>query len=129
MPEHVHVIVYPNQSEYQISEFLSAIKEPVTRNAKRFLSATAPKFLEQLQDIQPNGKQTTRFWQRGGGYDRNLFTPESLWEKIHYIHSNPVRRGLVRMPTDWTWSSAKDFSHHRKPPIPLHIDTLPWPTE
>jgi len=26
---------------------------------------------------------------------------------IDYIHANPVRRGLVAMATDWTWSSAR----------------------
>lgn len=30
-------------------------------------------------------------------------------EKLRYIHRNPVKRGLVRGPADWKWSS---FRHH-----------------
>lgn len=50
-----------------------------------------------------------RFWQRGGGYDRNIVTDHKLVEKIHYIHNNPVQRGLVDQPTDWKWSSARFY--------------------
>jgi putative transposase len=31
-------------------------------------------------------------------------------EKVDYIHLNPVRRGLVAAPDDWTWSSARHYA-------------------
>ena len=51
-----------------------------------------------MRDEQPNGKVAYRFWQRGGGYDRNFNEPESIYAEIEYLHNNPVRRGwlLVR---------------------------------
>ncbi len=55
-----------------------------------------------MLDIQPNGSQAVRFWQRGGGYDRNIHTAEELWEKITYIHRNPVKRKLVHAPSNGT---------------------------
>jgi len=63
--------------------------------------------LEHLRDEQPNGKVSYRFWQRGGGYDRNVWEPDTLRKMIEYIHDNPVRRGLVTRATDWPWSSAR----------------------
>lgn len=45
-------------------------------------------------------------WQRGGGYDRNIFSNEELIEKIEYIENNPVRAGLARIPSAYMWSSA-----------------------
>ena len=36
-----------------------------------------------------------RFWQAGGGYDRNVWEPKILLAMIEYIHNNPVRRGLA----------------------------------
>jgi hypothetical protein len=36
-----------------------------------------------------------RFWQPGGGYDRNITSTEALRAVIDDIHANPVRRGLV----------------------------------
>ena len=33
-----------------------------------------------------------------------------LWEKIGYVHRNPVERGLVEVAEDWVWSSAGDYA-------------------
>ena len=64
-------------------------------------------FVEAMQDVQPNGKIHYRFWQRGGGYDRNVFEPATVLQMIEYVHNNPVRRGLVEKATDWIWSCAR----------------------
>ena len=33
-----------------------------------------------------------RFWQAGGGFDRNALEPRIILAMIEYIHANPVRR-------------------------------------
>ncbi|HEY4328894.1 MAG TPA: hypothetical protein VGN88_04100 [Phycisphaerae bacterium] len=71
-------------------------------------------------------KREFRFWQRGGGYDRNIFSAEELHEKIHYIHQNPVKRKLVTLATDFPWSSAADYAKQRKGPLPVDNQNLPW---
>ncbi len=48
------------------------------------------------------------FWQERY-YDFNVHSEEKHIEKLHYIHQNPVVRGLVTRPEDWPWSS---FRHH-----------------
>jgi len=53
-----------------------------------------------------SGLPSYRFWQRGGGYDRNLVSKQAVLNSIEYIHNNPVRKGLVKSPEDWNWSSA-----------------------
>ncbi len=30
---------------------------------------------------------------------------------IDYIHANPVRRGLVARPEEWTWSSCRAWTY------------------
>jgi putative transposase len=30
-------------------------------------------------------------------------------EKLRYIHRNPVKRGLVKKPEDWAWSSFRHY--------------------
>lgn len=110
MPEHVHVIVWPKDSRYEMRLIRTALKVPVQRQALSYLRRCAPEFLEKLRDEQPNGEVHYRFWQRGGGYDRNLTDPATLRTMIDYIHLNPVRRGLVRQPTDWPWSSARFYA-------------------
>ncbi len=110
MPEHVHLLIYSRAGEYSVSAILCAIKRPVARCALRFVRQHAPEFLPMMRDAQPNGQQAYRFWQRGGGHDRNLVTPELIRAEIDYAHANPVRRGLVASPTDWRWSSSRFYA-------------------
>jgi putative transposase len=123
MPEHIHILFCPNEHEYEVRIIRSALKIPVQRKAFRFLRKNAPTFLERLKDIQPDGKVHHRFWQRGGGYDRNVIEPATLLAMIEYIHLNPVRRGLVTNPTDWVWSSARYYAGNAR--VPIGMDSLP----
>jgi putative transposase len=61
-----------------------------------------------------------RFWQPGGGYDRNITSSETLLAMIEYIHANPVRRGLVARMEDWEWSSARWYAGIR--PVKIEMD-------
>ena len=47
-----------------------------------------------------------KIWQKGAGYDFNIYTEKKLLEKVNYIHANPVRTGLSPMPEAYPWSSA-----------------------
>ena len=129
MPEHVHLLVWPSQIEYNISDLLRCIKLSVSKRALSFVRANAPEFLRQMEDRQPNGVVSYRFWQRGGGYDRNLTEPKTIGWQIDYLHNNPVRRGLCVQPEDWYWSSAADHARIRVGPITVNRTSLPWMTE
>jgi REP-associated tyrosine transposase len=109
MPEHVHLLIHPVSPEYRISAILSSLKQPVAKKAVRYIREHAPEFLDRMRDRQPGGTENFRFWQRGGGYDRNLWEPRYIWSTIDYIHLNPVRRGLCQRPDDWIWSSARNY--------------------
>jgi len=41
---------------------------------------------------------------------------------IDYIHNNPARRGLIDLPTDWPWSSARFYSGEKD--LALRMDPL-----
>jgi len=125
MPEHVHLLVYPNTSNVDIAAFLYTMKKSVTTRALDFIRKDSPAFLERMHDLQPNGRSSYRSWQRGGGYDENLFRPRKIWEKIDYIHQNPVRRGLCNHPMDWKWSSARAFENDGDAPLTLNLKQLP----
>jgi len=127
MPEHVHLMILPRQRVYSVSAMLSSMKLPVAMKVRAYVLKNAPGFLARMMDEQPNGKRAFRFWQRGGGYDRNIYTAKELWEKIGYIHRNPVRRQLVARPEEWEWSSAADYAGTRvgEPPIPVDNQELP----
>ncbi len=125
MPEHVHLVLFPCEDHYSISTILGDIKQPVTRAVLKYVRQHAPPFLANMADVGANGQTTHHFWQRGGGYDRNLVTPDAVHRTIDYIHANPVRRGLVESPTDWEWSSARYYEGRSGVHLDPDDDDLP----
>jgi len=125
MPEHAHVLVWPTEKIYDISDILNSIKQSVAKRALIHVRRHAPSFLTRMEDRQPNGKVHYRFWQRGGGYDRNVFEPNTIFEQIVYMHNNPVRRELCVKPEDWLWSGAADYAGLRVGPLRLDRESLP----
>ena len=99
MPEHVHLLVRPGPS-VKVGMILKAVKEPVSKRAASWVRCNAPEFASRMLDLQPSGRNTLRFWQPGGGHDRNIFSVAELHEKIGYIHRNPLRRKLVSQTGD-----------------------------
>jgi putative transposase len=132
MPEHVHLLLWPHEG-VRISPLLASLKLPVAKRAIAYLEENDPSYLDRLLDVQPNGARAHRFWQRGGGYDRNIRTAQKAYEKLKYIHLNPIRRKLVTRVEDWPWSSARAWLSGKDEPIPIdresmpvYIKTKPW---
>jgi putative transposase len=104
MPEHVHLLVRPAEHPRRIPldrsllwMKLSVSKRvlPALRNRSSLLTSRL-----RLPD------STMRFWQKGGGFDRNIRDDGELSRAIRYIHRNPVEAGLVSTPVEWKWSSV-----------------------
>jgi putative transposase len=87
MPEHVHLLI-SEPERAKLSTALQMLKQNVARELRL-----------------PEGNP---FWQERY-YDFNVWSEGKRVEKLRYIHRNPVRRGLVRRPEDWKWSS---FLHY-----------------
>ncbi len=126
MPEHVHLVLQP-LPRVKMRTILWHLKRPVTAEALAWLRDRSPGFITRMADVQPSGKITHRFWQRGGGYDRNLRSASDVHEKIAYIHDNPVRRGLVSKAEDWPHSSAGDWILQEPGPVSIDWDHMPEP--
>jgi putative transposase len=109
MPEHVHLLVLPRDSESDISRLLARIKQPFSKAIKQILIEHRSPLLSSLTVRERPGKKCFRFWQEGPGFDRNLFTAKAVEASIDYIHINPVRRGLCKRAADWKWSSARFY--------------------
>ncbi|MEM9111409.1 MAG: hypothetical protein AAGC72_15465 [Planctomycetota bacterium] len=119
MPEHVHLFVWPEDRDYDIARFRGAVKEPVGRQAIRYMQEHSPGWLERITR-QRRGRAERLFWQPGGGYDRNIDNTQTIRPVIDYIHLNPVRRGLAEKPGDWAWSSANWYRTGQPGPCTIH---------
>jgi len=115
MPEHVHLIVLPPDESARIASLLFAIKRPHSYRVKEMLRRLGDALLEQLMVRERPGRRVFRFWQEGGGYDRNLTDEKTILAAIHYAHANPVRRGLCSSPAEWKWSSWHHYEGDRAP--------------
>jgi putative transposase len=92
MPEHVHLLV--NEPEQAA---LSA--------AMHFLKLSFAKQLRSRGGTVESGP----FWQKRY-HDRNVRDAREFTVKLRYLHLNPVKRGLVKEPADWKWSSFRHYA-------------------
>jgi putative transposase len=125
MPQHAHLLIFPNPDKPHMGPILDSIKVSVARRAVNWARANAPDKLRLMADNDTKGRVTYRFWQRGAGYDRNLWSPEKVWLAIDYIHLNPVEKGLCAQPDQWHWSSAPAYERTSAGPIPIDVEHLP----
>ena len=128
MPEHVHLLVWGIQAKEDVSRLLGAIERPVAAHVRADLLRTQSRLLKRLT-IQARGRTVFRYWQKGPGFDRNLFTVQAVQASIEYIHNNPVKRGLCQKARDWHWSSARFYESDGSfvdPWLPL---IMPLPAE
>jgi REP-associated tyrosine transposase len=123
MPNHVHLIIFPKQNTFSISAILRSIKQPVSRRAIEYLKKENPQGLHYL--LTQEKRVPYRFWQAGGGYDRNITVTKTLVKAIKYIHNNPVRKDLVSIATEWTYSSARQWSGEDSVPLSLDLEDFP----
>jgi len=97
MINHLHLIVSGND----IIGFIRDFKRHTSKEIQNNIIATEPKVLK-LFDLG-NGKY--EFWSRTN-MPKMIENEDYLFQKVNYIHENPVRRQYVKNPEDWRWSSA-----------------------
>jgi putative transposase len=109
MPEHAHILCRPASSA-TLERVLLGLKMSVAKRVlERWKSLDAP-ILAKILDA--TGRP--RFWQKGGGFDRNVRDEYEFAREVRYIHRNPVERGLVHKPEDWPWSSVRWWMGRRE---------------
>ena len=97
MPEHFHfMITEPDRADPSV--VMKALKQTVAR-----------KLLTDGAD---------HFWQKRF-YDFNVYSEEKFAEKLNYMHQNPVKRGLVKNPEDWKWSSYRTYAFKERGPVKM----------
>jgi len=113
LPDHWHAIIFP-PFPLTISTVMEAIKVGSTHR------------------INAARRESSLLWQPRF-FDRAVRTVKEYYEKVEYIHLNPVRAGLVERAEDWPWSSVRDYTGSvsgtaRAHPI-LPIDRILLPTD
>jgi putative transposase len=105
MPNHVHLLIWPTESEYSISRIQNDIKGRMAKRYRDYVLLNEPARFRSFL-LRERGREVFRFWQHGGGFDRNLWNATAIRRSIEYIEENPVRKGLASSPEEYRWSSA-----------------------
>jgi len=58
---------------------------------------------------QTNANETYKIW-TNDNHPESIYTHEFLISKLHYIHENPVRAGLVKNAPEYLYSSAMNYA-------------------
>jgi putative transposase len=101
MPEHIHLLL-SEPERGNPSTVMQAVKQGFARRILgrlRSQAATEPRCQCDREE---------HIWQRRF-HDFVLWSAQKRQEKLHYIHQNPVVRGLVEEPEQWRWSSARHY--------------------
>ncbi len=102
---------------------LIASAENLAKEMAKFKSFTARKYidvyerddnvfiLKQLaeQKLAHRRDRPYQFWQEGH-HPKRILDDKMMWQKIEYVHHNPVRRGYVDEPEHWRYSSARVYA-------------------
>ena len=105
MPHHIHLLLWPLQEKYDIGKIESGIKGIMAKQYHRYLVKCNREVLDSFL-VKVHKAERFVFWQKGGGFDRNLWNAKAIHDSIGYIEANPVRSRLVGSPEEWQWSSA-----------------------
>jgi putative transposase len=115
IPDHFHLILNPKDG--RIIEFLRDLK---SKSAKAIVKTTRPFQF-------PLTEEGHQVWQESFK-GQPLWSEWMAWQKIHYIHANPVKAKLVKSARDYHWSSFRSF--YSQGDCPLAIDReWCWPDD
>jgi len=107
MPNHVHLLIWPHQGTYDIGRMLNDTKGRMAKQYRNYILENTPGKFEKYQVFDKSKMRNVfRFWQTGGGFDRNLWNGIAIHQSIEYIEANPTRRKLASSPSEYRWSSA-----------------------
>ncbi len=109
MPDHWHALIWPAY--------------PLT------LSRTVQDIKWTSASALNRARQTAGFVGQRQFWDRFVRHEREFHQRLDYMHWNPVRKGLVRRPEDWRWSSYNNFALDRRvaAACPVTIDYVRLP--
>jgi putative transposase len=115
MPEHVHLLVLPQRVGaaqpvpmavlmHDLKQWSGHAGKEAMRDVWRLRRSLGTRAL----DGWATGPDPKPFW-KPRGYDFSVLREDRVLGKLHYMHANPVRRGLVARPDEWRWSSFRFY--------------------
>jgi putative transposase len=112
MPNHLHTIISSVDANLSniIRDFKRFTSESITDLVHKADNRRLLEFFAEAARFDKRGNQF-KIWQ-GGSHPEAIETGGFFDQKLRYIHENPVRKGFVKNPEDWLYSSARNYYLH-----------------
>jgi len=114
MPSHLHLIARSIGNQ-DLSDILRDFKKFTSKNiVKQIIQEPESRREWILKYLENSGKflkriEKYKFWQ-DGNHAEVIFSPKFFYQKLHYIHQNPVHDMIVMNPEDYLFSSARNYA-------------------
>lgn len=112
MPEHVHLLISEPQRDNP-SVVMQVLKQEFAKKVMRGLRRHSD---PRQSLLWADALEAKHIWQ-ARFYDLNVWSDKKRVEKLHYMHCNPVQRGLVQAPEEWRWSSFRHYAFGEPGPV------------
>jgi len=118
MSNHIHLVASAKNNDlssilrdfkkFTSKQIIKAIRENTKESRKDWMLAIFKKAGE------ASSRNTEfQFW-RQDNRPIEVYSPKFVFQKLNYIHNNPVEAGIVEKPEHYLYSSAKDYFHTKK---------------
>lgn len=126
MPTHLHAIVFDQSFRAApLEETLTDCRKFTGKALANIVDQSSPKCFGQVLRDASGGDRERRFWQPSR-HPVAILDERFYLQKLNYLHSNPVRKGLVIRGRDWRFSSAAWFDSDKQASSEVSLSPLLW---
>jgi REP element-mobilizing transposase RayT len=114
MPSHLHLICCADDG-FLLSDIIRDFKKHTAKAIVKVITEIGEsrrewllsQFHEHCKHLKR--KQQYKIWQ-DGSHAKIIYTPRFFYEKLNYIHNNPVEDMIVQNAEDYLFSSARNYA-------------------
>jgi REP element-mobilizing transposase RayT len=124
MPTHLHAILFDADFDTgRLQRTLADLRKYTGRQLVDYCAKHMPACFTTTLRASAGRDRLHRFWQ-SGIHPEAIYT-EFFWrQKLDYLHDNPCRKGLVREPHHWRYSSAAHWLEGQK--CDIRLTPIEW---
>ncbi len=112
MSNHLHLLIQAPEENLSdvLRDFKKFTSQSIIRSIEENTIESRKNWMLWLFKVTPgeNSNIKYQFW-KPGNHPELCYQLDFMWQKLNYIHNNPVAAGVVYKPEEYVYSSAADY--------------------